>query len=60
MCFPSGMNYKWEFCEREQSFDVALTGDLALNSDTIMIEAASAGLAFVLKGLVQWLREWVL
>lgn len=53
--FPSGINYKWEFCENGKPLNVTVTGGLTLDNDTVMIEAASAGagLAFVLKELVQ-------
>ena len=53
--FPSGINYKWEFCEHGQPLEIAVTGGLTLDSGTVMIEAAraGAGLAFVLKELVQ-------
>lgn len=53
--FPSGINYKWEFCENGRPLNIAVAGGLTLDSDYIMIEAvgAGAGLAFVIRDLVR-------
>ncbi len=52
--FPSGINYKWPFCDNGRRWDVTVSGGLTLGSNASIIEAVSAGagLAFVLKELV--------
>lgn len=53
--FPSGRQYKWEFQVDGKWQEVAVEGDLTLDNDLTMIQAAAAGagLAFVLRGLAE-------
>lgn len=54
-CFPSGEKYRWEFISPDgEPGDVAVKGDLVVDSDTAMIQAAESGLgiAFVYQSLV--------
>ena len=54
-CFPSGEKYRWEFISPDgEPGEVAVKGDLAVDSDTAMIQAAESGLgiAFVYQSLV--------
>ena len=54
-CFPSGEKYRWEFISPDgEPGEVAVTGDLVVDSDTAMIQAAESGLgiAFVYQSLV--------
>lgn len=54
-CFPSGEKYRWEFISPDsEPGEVAVKGDLVVDSDTAMIQAAESGLgiAFVYQSLV--------
>lgn len=54
-CFPSGEKYRWEFISPDGELgEVAVKGDLVVDSDTAMIQAAESGLgiAFVYQSLV--------
>lgn len=54
-CFPSGEKYRWEFISPDgEPGEVAVKGDLVVDSDTAMIQAADSGLgiAFVYQSLV--------
>ena len=54
-CFPSGEKYRWEFISPDgEPGEVAVKGDLVVDSDTAMIQAAESGLgiAFVYRSLV--------
>ncbi|MDX7606609.1 LysR family transcriptional regulator [Klebsiella quasipneumoniae] len=54
-CFPSGEKYRWEFISPNgEPGEVAVKGDLVVDSDTAMIQAAESGLgiAFVYQSLV--------
>lgn len=54
-CFPSGDKYRWEFISPDgEPGEVAVKGDLVVDSDTAMIQAAESGLgiAFVYQSLV--------
>lgn len=54
-CFPSGEKYRWEFISPDgETGEVAVKGDLVVDSDTAMIQAAESGLgiAFVYQSLV--------
>lgn len=54
-CFPSGEKYRWEFISPDgEPGEVAVKGDLVVDSDTAMIQAAESGLgiAFVYQPLV--------
>ncbi len=54
-CFPSGEKYRWEFISPDgEPGEVAVKGDLVVDSDTAMILAAESGLgiAFVYQSLV--------
>lgn len=54
-CFPSGEKYRWEFISPDgDPGEVAVKGDLVVDSDTAMIQAAESGLgiAFVYQSLV--------
>lgn len=54
-CFPSGEKYRWEFISPDgEQGEVAVKGDLVVDSDTAMIQAAESGLgiAFVYQSLV--------
>lgn len=58
--FPSGMLYKWEFQREGKALDVAVSGDLTLDNDMLMIQAArtGAGAALVMRELAQpWLAD---
>lgn len=55
-CFPGGQLYRWEFLNAEgDKTEVAVKGDLVIDSDAAMIQAAEAGLgiAFVYENLVK-------
>jgi DNA-binding transcriptional LysR family regulator len=54
-CFPSGEKYRWEFISPDgEPGEVAVKGDLVVDSDTAMIQAAESGLgiAFVYQSRV--------
>ncbi|MEH8661774.1 LysR family transcriptional regulator [Klebsiella quasipneumoniae subsp. similipneumoniae] len=54
-CFPSGEKYRWEFISPDgEPGEVAVKGDLVVDSDTAMIQAAESGLgiSFVYQSLV--------
>ncbi|MFW7622304.1 LysR family transcriptional regulator [Klebsiella quasipneumoniae] len=54
-CFPSGEKYRWEFISPDgEPGEVAVKGDLVVDSDTAMIQAAESelGIAFVYQSLV--------
>ncbi|MGO0185408.1 LysR substrate-binding domain-containing protein [Klebsiella quasipneumoniae] len=54
-CFPSGEKYRWEFISPDgEPGEVTVKGDLVVDSDTAMIQAAESGLgiAFVYQSLV--------
>ncbi|WP_339110194.1 LysR family transcriptional regulator [Klebsiella quasipneumoniae] len=54
-CFPSGEKYRWEFISPDgEPGEVAVKGNLVVDSDTAMIQAAESGLgiAFVYQSLV--------
>ncbi|WNJ97268.1 LysR family transcriptional regulator [Vibrio ruber] len=54
-CFPSGQIYRWEFIDLHGKLvEVSVDGDLVLDSDISMIQAAesSLGIAFVYENLV--------
>ena len=54
-CFPSGEKYRWEFISPDgEPGEVAVKGDLVVDSDPAMIQAAESGLgiAFVYQSLV--------
>ena len=54
-CFPSGEKYRWEFISPSgEPSEVSVRGDLVVDSDTAMIQAAESGLgiAFVYQALV--------
>ena len=54
-CFPSGEKYRWEFISPSgEPSEVSVRGDLVVDSDTAMIQAAESGLgiAFVYQSLV--------
>ncbi|HDE1190846.1 TPA: LysR family transcriptional regulator [Klebsiella quasipneumoniae] len=54
-CFPSGEKYRWEFISPDgEPGEVAVKGDLVVDSDTAMIQAAESGLgiAFIYQSLV--------
>lgn len=54
-CFPSGEKYRWKFISPDgEPGEVAVKGDLVVDSDTAMIQAAESGLgiAFVYQSLV--------
>ena len=54
-CFPSGEKYRWEFISPDgEPGEGAVKGDLVVDSDTAMIQAAESGLgiAFVYQSLV--------
>lgn len=53
--FPSGMHYKWEFCVAGRATEVAVGGDLTLDTDSLMIQAAraGAGAALVMRELAE-------
>ncbi|CDG22312.1 Transcriptional regulator, LysR family [Xenorhabdus poinarii G6] len=54
-CFPSGERYRWEFINAQgYTHEVSVKGDLVVDSDTAMIQAAESGLgiAFVYENLV--------
>lgn len=54
-CFPSGEKYRWEFISPDgEPGEVAVKGDLVVDSDTAMIQAAESGLgiAFVYQSLL--------
>ncbi|HEO9213963.1 TPA: LysR family transcriptional regulator [Klebsiella quasipneumoniae subsp. similipneumoniae] len=54
-CFPSGEKYRWEFISPDgEPGELAVKGDLVVDSDTAMIQAAESGLgiAFVYQSLV--------
>lgn len=54
-CFSSGEKYRWEFISPDgEPGEVAVKGDLVVDSDTAMIQAAESGLgiAFVYQSLV--------
>ncbi|HIH9481741.1 TPA: LysR family transcriptional regulator [Klebsiella quasipneumoniae subsp. similipneumoniae] len=54
-CFPSGEKYRWEFISPDgEPGEAAVKGDLVVDSDTAMIQAAESGLgiAFVYQSLV--------
>ena len=54
-CFPSGEKYRWEFISPDgEPGEVAVKGDLVVDSDTAMIQAAESGLgiAFVYQSLI--------
>ncbi|MCC3735928.1 LysR family transcriptional regulator [Rouxiella badensis] len=63
-CFPSGSIYKWEFIAAQGYItEISVNGDLVVDSDTAMIQAAEAGLgiAFVYEHLVRkQLKEGIL
>ncbi|MDU2716703.1 MAG: LysR family transcriptional regulator [Klebsiella michiganensis] len=55
-CFPGGDLYRWEFISATGVItEVAVKGDLVMDSDAAMIQAAESGLgiAFVYENLVQ-------
>lgn len=55
-CFPGGQLYRWEFLNAEgDKTEVAVKGDLVIDSDAAMIQAAESGLgiAFVYENLVK-------
>ena len=55
-CFPGGELYRWEFLNAEgDKTEVAVKGDLVIDSDAAMIQAAESGLgiAFVYENLVK-------
>lgn len=55
-CFPSGKIYRWEFINsNEDLIEISVHGDLVLDSDLAMIQAAKAnlGIAFVYKHLIK-------
>ncbi|MBD2810290.1 LysR family transcriptional regulator [Xenorhabdus sp. Vera] len=60
-CFPTGEIYRWEFLDTKGSItEIHVKGDLVMDSDVAMIQAAEAGLgiAFVYEHLVlKHLRE---
>ena len=54
-CFPSGEKYRWKIISPDgEPGEVAVKGDLVVDSDTAMIQAAESGLgiAFVYQSLV--------
>ncbi|MDR0218627.1 MAG: LysR family transcriptional regulator [Enterobacteriaceae bacterium] len=54
-CFPSGEIYRWEFLDTQGGItEINVKGDLVVDSDTAMLQAAEAGLgiAFVYEPLV--------
>lgn len=53
--FPSGIQYKWEFQVDGKPKDIAVKGNLTLDNDLTMIQAAQAGagIAFVLRELAE-------
>lgn len=54
-CFPGGEIYRWEFISPQgDTTDVAVNGDLLMDSDAAMIQAAESalGIAFVYESLV--------
>lgn len=54
-CFPGGEIYRWEFISPQgDTTDVAVNGDLLMDSDAAMIQAAESalGIAFVYENLV--------
>ncbi|WP_281074511.1 LysR family transcriptional regulator [Klebsiella quasivariicola] len=54
-CFPSGETYRWEFISPHGELsEIAVEGDLVVDSDNAMIQAAESGLgiAFVYQSLV--------
>ncbi|EBV2191032.1 LysR family transcriptional regulator [Salmonella enterica] len=55
-CFPSGELYRWEFVDTQGSIiEIPVKGDLIVDSDSAMIQAAESGLgiAFVYEHLVR-------
>lgn len=55
-CFPGGQLYRWEFLNAEgDKTEVAVKGDLVIDSDAAMIQAAESGLgiAFVYENLAK-------
>lgn len=55
-CFPDGQLYRWEFIDPQgEKMEVSVNGDLVVDSDAAMIQAAEVGLgiAFVYEGLVK-------
>lgn len=55
-CFPDGQLYRWEFMDPHgETMEVSVHGDLVVDSDAAMIQAAEYGLgiAFVYKNLVE-------
>ncbi|MCF8581450.1 LysR family transcriptional regulator [Enterobacter ludwigii] len=55
-CFPDGQRYRWEFIDSQgEKMDVSVNGDLVVDSDAAMIQAAEYGLgiAFVYENLVK-------
>ncbi|HBY5343197.1 TPA: LysR family transcriptional regulator, partial [Klebsiella pneumoniae] len=54
-CFPGGEKYRWEFIGPSGELsEVAVKGDLVVDADSAMIQAAESGLgiAFVYQSLV--------
>jgi len=55
-CFPDGQLYRWEFMDPQgETMEVSVHGDLVVDSDAAMIQAAEYGLgiAFVYENLVE-------
>ncbi|APG16734.1 LysR family transcriptional regulator [Kosakonia radicincitans] len=55
-CFPSGEIYRWEFIDEQHNIkEIAVNGDLIVDSDAAMIQAAESalGIAFVYEPLVR-------
>jgi len=55
-CFPDGQLYRWEFRDPQgETMQVSVHGDLVVDSDAAMIQAAEYGLgiAFVYENLVE-------
>ncbi|MFV7474324.1 LysR family transcriptional regulator [Enterobacter pseudoroggenkampii] len=55
-CFPDGKLYRWEFMDPQgETMEVSVNGDLVVDSDAAMIQAAEYGLgiAFVYENLVE-------